>query len=262
VHAAVVAALAGDFPIARERIDTARRQIADRDGVAAQADAAAVGVVIESLAGRHDPRATLPARRTVSLLAEMRTANDATRMDGSLTPVQHAATALAEASAALTFNRPDPQLWAEAAEAHESIGDALIGVYAQLRQAEALIATGEPRAEAARLVARVRDMAEDSGAPWLVRMADQLATRARLDLTHARARAEPTHPAAALGLTPRECEVLTHLAAGHTNRQIAADLFISEKTAGVHVSNLMRKLLVTNRIAAAEVGHRLGLGPK
>ena len=93
-------------------------------------------------------------------------------------------------------------------------------------------------------------------------MADQLVIRARLDLARSPTPTKPRHPAARYGLTPRECEVLTHLSAGHTNRQIAADLFISEKTAGVHVSNLMRKLGVTNRIAAAEIGQRLDLNPR
>jgi DNA-binding NarL/FixJ family response regulator len=60
-------------------------------------------------------------------------------------------------------------------------------------------------------------------------------------------------------LTSREREVLARLAAGRTNRQIAAELFISESTAGVHVSNILGKLGVDNRIEAAAVAHRLGL---
>jgi DNA-binding CsgD family transcriptional regulator/tetratricopeptide (TPR) repeat protein len=55
-----------------------------------------------------------------------------------------------------------------------------------------------------------------------------------------------------LGLTPREREVLAHLTAGRTNGQIAEALFISVKTASVHVSNILRKL---------EVGGREGRGP-
>jgi len=49
--------------------------------------------------------------------------------------------------------------------------------------------------------------------------------------------------------------------AGHTNRQIARALFISEKTASVHVTNLLRKLGVTNRYAAAAAGARAGISP-
>jgi DNA-binding NarL/FixJ family response regulator len=66
-------------------------------------------------------------------------------------------------------------------------------------------------------------------------------------------------PAARLGLTPREQEVLQHLVEGRTNRQIARTLFISEKTASVHVSNIMSKLAAANRSEAAAIAHRLHL---
>jgi DNA-binding NarL/FixJ family response regulator len=46
-------------------------------------------------------------------------------------------------------------------------------------------------------------------------------------------------------------EVLRHVAAGRSNAQIAGDLFISPKTVSVHVSNLLRKIGVTNRVQAA-----------
>jgi DNA-binding NarL/FixJ family response regulator len=90
---------------------------------------------------------------------------------------------------------------------------------------------------------------------------ERLAERARITL----APAEPTTVSAArsvaedLGLTPREVEVLAQLAKGRTDRQIAEELFISKKTASVHVSNLLRKLDAANRIEAAEIGQRLVL---
>ena len=62
------------------------------------------------------------------------------------------------------------------------------------------------------------------------------------------------------GLTARELEVLRLLAIGRTNREIAAELFISAKTASVHVSNIMSKLGVTSRVEAAAIAYRLGLG--
>jgi DNA-binding NarL/FixJ family response regulator len=49
------------------------------------------------------------------------------------------------------------------------------------------------------------------------------------------------------------------VARGLTNRQLAAELFITEKTAGHHVSNILRKLGVASRIEAAGVAHRAGL---
>jgi DNA-binding CsgD family transcriptional regulator len=65
--------------------------------------------------------------------------------------------------------------------------------------------------------------------------------------------------AALLGLTQREAEVLALVAEGRTNRQIGETLFITPKTAGVHVSRILAKLGVTGRGEAAAVAHRLGL---
>jgi DNA-binding NarL/FixJ family response regulator len=53
--------------------------------------------------------------------------------------------------------------------------------------------------------------------------------------------------------------VLALVADGRTNRQIAEQLFISTKTASVHVSNILSKLGVTNRSEAGAVAHRLGI---
>ncbi|GIE76123.1 hypothetical protein Aph02nite_20730 [Actinoplanes philippinensis] len=59
-------------------------------------------------------------------------------------------------------------------------------------------------------------------------------------------------------LTAREREVLRLVAEGHSNGRIAERLFISPKTASVHVSRIIAKLEVTNRVEAAAVAHRLG----
>jgi DNA-binding CsgD family transcriptional regulator len=69
----------------------------------------------------------------------------------------------------------------------------------------------------------------------------------------------PSAPAAPFGLTDREREVLRLLADGRSNGQIATALFISPKTASVHVSNILAKLGVSGRVEAAGVAHRLGL---
>ncbi|WP_435842785.1 helix-turn-helix domain-containing protein, partial [Streptomyces hygroscopicus] len=71
--------------------------------------------------------------------------------------------------------------------------------------------------------------------------------------------AGPADPAEELGLTPRERDVLRLVAAGRSNRQIAEQLFISPKTASVHVSNILAKLGVSGRGEAAAVAHRLRL---
>ena len=92
-----------------------------------------------------------------------------------------------------------------------------------------------------------------------------LARRARIALEPAGgapAAPEPDEdetPAARLGLTPRELEVLLLVAAGRTNREIGGELFMSEKTASVHVSRILAKLGVGGRVEAAAVAHRLGL---
>jgi DNA-binding CsgD family transcriptional regulator len=65
--------------------------------------------------------------------------------------------------------------------------------------------------------------------------------------------------AAPFGLTAREMEVLRLVAAGRSNQQIAADLFISPSTASVHVSNILGKLDVSSRVEAAAIAHRLHL---
>lgn len=62
-----------------------------------------------------------------------------------------------------------------------------------------------------------------------------------------------------LDLTPRELEVLLLVAEGRTNREVGEQLFITDKTASTHVSNLLRKLGLTNRGEAAAFAHRKGL---
>ncbi len=62
-------------------------------------------------------------------------------------------------------------------------------------------------------------------------------------------------------LTPRELAVLELVASGHTNREIASALYISASTAGVHVSNILRKLGAKRRVDAAGIAHKMGLLP-
>jgi DNA-binding NarL/FixJ family response regulator len=104
------------------------------------------------------------------------------------------------------------------------------------------------------------------GAVGLLAEVETLARRARIALADEPiVEAEPATgaraAAAELGLTARELEVLEHLALGQTNRQIADELFISIKTAGVHVSHILAKLGAANRSEAGAIAHRLGLVP-
>lgn len=80
-----------------------------------------------------------------------------------------------------------------------------------------------------------------------------LAGRARLDLGGVSAPDQPANP---YHLTARERQVLAMLAQGRTNREIAAELFVSSRTVGSHVSNLLGKLGARTRSEAAAIAHR------
>ena len=92
-----------------------------------------------------------------------------------------------------------------------------------------------------------------------------LAERARIPLQTPAAAVpqtpRPAAPPAPYGLTGRELAVLRLLAAGRTNAQIGAELYISPRTAGVHVTNILRKLGVSGRVQAAAQAERAGLLP-
>jgi DNA-binding NarL/FixJ family response regulator len=121
------------------------------------------------------------------------------------------------------------------------------------------------RAAAVAPLRAARERAEAMGVAPLLDEIDALARRARLAIAEAEPAAAAEieeaaeSPAEQLGLTPRELEVLLLVAAGRTNREIGAELFMSEKTASVHVSRILAKLGVGGRVEAAAVAHRLGL---
>ncbi|HEY3238602.1 MAG TPA: response regulator transcription factor, partial [Acidimicrobiia bacterium] len=72
-------------------------------------------------------------------------------------------------------------------------------------------------------------------------------------------RRRPAAPALPGGLTEREAEVLRLVAEGKTNREIAAALYLSEKTVARHLSNMFTKLGVTSRAAATAFALREGI---
>jgi ATP/maltotriose-dependent transcriptional regulator MalT len=178
------------------------------------------------------------------------------------TPAVAANQLTAEAEWSRAAGPGDPERWAAAAEAWEALGYPWQAGYARWRQAEALLARGAPRPDAAAALAGARDLAGRLGARLLTAEIDALARRARIELDQPDEEAPDGQAPAAtdeLGLTPREREVLALVADGRTNRQIAEALFISDKTASVHVSNILAKLGVANRGEAAAVAHRLRL---
>jgi DNA-binding CsgD family transcriptional regulator/tetratricopeptide (TPR) repeat protein len=153
----------------------------------------------------------------------------------------------------------DEPAWARVAAAWEALEQPYPAAYARLRHAESLL-SGRPRGAAAVDALRKADRAARAlGAqPLLDEIAD-LAVRGRVELVETRPGppAEPPSPRGPLdALTARELDVLTELAKGLTNREIAARLYISEKTVGVHVSRIFAKIGVHTRVQASAVLQR------
>jgi DNA-binding CsgD family transcriptional regulator len=155
-------------------------------------------------------------------------------------PVQEANrltfTALAESTSA-AWDRA-AAAWAELAEPYAS--------------ARAMVSAAVEAADPAERLRAAAANAESLGATPLLAEIDRIARLRRVSTEAAADR----H-----GLTERELEVLRLLADGHTNRQIAQELFISAKTVSTHVSNILTKLAVPGRVQAATAAHRLNLLP-
>jgi DNA-binding CsgD family transcriptional regulator len=159
---------------------------------------------------------------------------------------------------ALRHREPDPAAWLDAAASFDEIGLPWPAAYARLRAAEAYVAAGD-RAAAATPLSAARASAAAIEAQPLLDAVDALARRARIRIeTEPEPIAEEPEPLP-FGLTPREHEVLLLVAEGRTNREIGELLYMSEKTASVHVSRILAKLDVGGRVEAAAVAHRIGL---
>jgi DNA-binding CsgD family transcriptional regulator len=128
---------------------------------------------------------------------------------------------------------------------------------AQWRLAEALVEAGR-RDEAAAVWRAARDTASRLRAAPLGAALDDLARRARLDPGHGHG-SGPAGPSPLAALTEREREVLSLIARGKSNRDIGTELFISPKTASVHVSNILGKLGAASRTEAAAIAYREGV---
>jgi DNA-binding CsgD family transcriptional regulator len=145
--------------------------------------------------------------------------------------------------------------WDQAAAAWADLGEPYSSGRALLHAAEAALARGD-RGGAAERLQRATSLAAELSARPLVEQVALLARRARIRLD---GQVLPEDPADDLGLTERELEVLRLVAAGRSNREIAGELFISPKTASVHVSNILSKLHVASRGEAAATAHTLHL---
>ena len=207
-------------------------------------DAALAGRAADLLARLHALAGTMPARGPVQQAERL----------------TFRAEALRAAAAAPGDETPAAQILAAfdaAAAAWEGDGQPYPLAVALLRGAEAALAAGDRDGAAARL-RRAADLAGGLGARPLAKEIEALAASARIRADGGQA-GHKVVAATPLGLTAREFEVLRLVADGRSNPEIAARLFISAKTASVHVSNIMGKIGVASRGEAAAAAHRLHL---
>jgi ATP/maltotriose-dependent transcriptional regulator MalT len=197
----------------------------------------------------------------------------ASRPFAAAMPEAAAMVLVADAEAMAATGTPDPDLWARAADAWAAIDRPFRVARVRWREAEAALMAGD-RARAEIAGSDALALARRLGARWLVDEVMALSRRGRLrfvtpSVATSPAAAEPSvagsdrplpsDPAAELGLTRRERDVLALVAQGRTNREIGEELFMAEKTASVHVSRILAKLDVRSRTEAAAVAHRLGI---
>jgi DNA-binding CsgD family transcriptional regulator len=152
---------------------------------------------------------------------------------------------------------PDPAPWRAVVAGWQALRRPYDTAYANLRLAEVVAATRGEREELEAALLAAHGAATALGAGHLAAAAAALARRARVALPGCGPAAD-TDDGGFGNLTPREREVLGLIADGRTNRQIAETLFITQKTASVHVSNILSKLDVANRGEAAALAHRAG----
>jgi DNA-binding CsgD family transcriptional regulator len=141
--------------------------------------------------------------------------------------------------------------WRAAVLAFEQFGHVYETARSRARLAAVLQASGQT-AEATEEISRARDVAVRLGAAPLMTELRELGVPNKPPLSTSTSRR-------GLSLTPRETEVLALVAEGRSNREIALQLFISAKTASVHVSNILAKLEAGGRTEAVAIARRRGL---
>jgi predicted ATPase/DNA-binding CsgD family transcriptional regulator len=239
INLGAAAGYAGETPLARRRLEealTVSRQIGYQEGIAWSEHELAI------LARReHDlPGAAAMLRTSLRLHHELgdrwRTASVLEEIAGGL------------------LVRVDPPRAAELLGAAEALRDAL---QAPLPPAERPEYERAVEALRERLPPALLERHWETGRARGLERSIHEAIEAMAKLTSRDA--PPWRHALADLLTEREQAVLALLRDGHTNREIAAELFISPSTAGVHVSNILRKLGVRSRVQAATLAAQLGL---
>lgn len=287
---AEIAARHAAFDRARGYIDEGLEAVEEADTWVAVLGFARAALSVESSAARAG-RPTDPAR--IERLAQLLSHGEVGAPAGSVAEAELTA---GRAELARTSGREDPDAWAEAVRAWSLLGFPWWRADALLHQAEGLVARRGARVQAAALVDDVLATADLLAAADLRQRAVDLARRAGLEISTSGPRTEASEsmsgrpqartgesprrpgPAALIPITlripeqavgtdedaelslatlsAREREVLGLLSSGASNRRIAEQLFISDKTASVHVSHILAKLGVSSRLEAAALAHR------
>jgi DNA-binding CsgD family transcriptional regulator len=252
--------MAGDAAAAAATAEHGARRVAETWGewslggiwLAAQG-IAALADVATSARERHDDRAADEALAKATRWEQVaqETARRGRPRGGRLGPEGRAWLLRTTAELSRAKGASDVALW-RAVVAEFDYGYDYEVARSRYRLAEALLQAGE-RPEAEQELRAAHETASRLGARPLQAEIALLARRGRLDLPGVRREAGPS------ALTPREVEVLRLVAAGLTNRQVGAQLFMSEKTASVHVSRIIAKLEVSGRAEAAARAAQLGL---
>jgi DNA-binding CsgD family transcriptional regulator len=263
IHLAEIAVWEGRPDAARDLVDEGLGITADQDESLATAYLCAIGLRAEAdradearARRRPDDRAEalVVGSRLLELvrgvLARPGPADGWKREVGALG-------AQCEAEAARMHATPDATArWAHAVQVWEALSMPYAAAYCRWRQAEALLGSASSRDRARSTLQAAHDTAAALGAAPLLEAILRLARRARIDVGSG---GRPLELAEEPALTRREHDVLELVAAGRSNQQIAEALYISHKTASVHVSNILRKLQVASRGEAAAVAYRRGL---
>jgi DNA-binding CsgD family transcriptional regulator/tetratricopeptide (TPR) repeat protein len=218
-----------------------------------------VGVRVEAELGqesraRFDHTGELEARSRGAEVVERIAGQIVTGGPGRPAPELLLYAALCVAELTRVAHAADPAAW-DAPIAHaDALAIPALGAYARWRQAEAALTLGQRHAAVEPLRAAASTAAQ-LGARTLREEIGALAGRGRVELGDV---ADPAD-VDSLNLTPRERDVLRLVAAGRTNREIGTALYMSPKTASVHVSRILRKLNARGRVEAAAIAHRRGL---
>jgi DNA-binding CsgD family transcriptional regulator len=187
-------------------------------------------------------------------------------LDPSRSPVPDSPALHAQVAAELARceGRHEPGLWRKAAENWLQLDRPFQTAYSRWRCAEAALGAKESE-DAGEDLRSAYEIALRLEAKPLLNEIEHLARRGRIRLDESVATGDEAEveqpPWERFGLTERELEVLKYLVEGLSNADIARKLFISPKTASVHVSNILRKLGAQGRVEAAGVAFRWGLLP-